>query len=84
MTQSSVFHRDLVSDLPVVVSGDGNYLIDDTGQRYLDACGGAAVSCLGHDNLSVREAIKSQVDKLRRDMQEHKEKQAKRKQKESS
>lgn len=64
MTQSSVFHRDLVSDLPVVVSGDGNYLIDDKGRRYLDACGGAAVSCLGHDNISVREAIKRQVDQL--------------------
>jgi adenosylmethionine-8-amino-7-oxononanoate aminotransferase len=64
MTQSSVFHRDLASDLPVVVGGDGNYLIDDTGRRYLDACGGAAVSCLGHDNAAVRAAIKAQVDQL--------------------
>ncbi len=64
MAQSSVFHRDLVSDLPVVVSTEGNYLIDETGRRYLDACGGAAVSCLGHDNEKVREAIKAQVDQL--------------------
>ena len=64
MSDSSVFHRDLHSDLPVVVGGDGNYLIDETGRRYLDACGGAAVSCLGHDHPKVREAIKAQVDQL--------------------
>lgn len=64
MTQGSVFHRDLQSDLPVVVAGDGNYLIDSAGRRYLDACGGAAVSCLGHDNAKVRDAIKAQVDQL--------------------
>ncbi|MFQ1701663.1 aspartate aminotransferase family protein [Loktanella agnita] len=64
MAQSSVFHRDLNAELPVIVSGDGSYLIDDTGRRYLDACGGAAVSCIGHSNAKVREAIKAQVDTL--------------------
>ena len=64
MSESSVFHRDLSSDLPVVVAADGNVLIDASGRRYLDACGGAAVSCLGHDHPSVREAIKNQVDQL--------------------
>ncbi len=64
MVQSSVFHRDLNADLPTVVSGHGSYLIDDTGRRYLDACGGAAVSCIGHSNAKVREAIKAQVDTL--------------------
>lgn len=64
MANSSVFHRDLNSDLPIVVAGDGNYLIDASGRRYLDACGGAAVSCLGHDHPKVREAIKAQVDQL--------------------
>ena len=64
MTHSDVFHRDLNSDLPVVVAGDGNYLIDASGKRYLDACGGAAVSCVGHNHPAVREAIKAQVDQL--------------------
>lgn len=59
-----VLHRTLNSDLPRVVGGDGNYLIDSDGRRYLDACGGAAVSCLGHSNTAVREAIKQQVDKI--------------------
>ncbi|WP_394198501.1 aspartate aminotransferase family protein [Litoreibacter albidus] len=61
---SHVFHRSLTSDLPTVVGGRGNYLIDDSGRAYLDACGGAAVSCLGHDHPKVREAIKAQVDTL--------------------
>ncbi|SFA68880.1 hypothetical protein SAMN05421688_0053 [Poseidonocella pacifica] len=64
MAESSVFHRDLHSSLPVAVAGEGNYLIDGAGRRYLDACGGAAVSCLGHDHPKVREAIKAQVDRL--------------------
>ncbi|MEM8627573.1 MAG: aminotransferase class III-fold pyridoxal phosphate-dependent enzyme, partial [Pseudomonadota bacterium] len=49
---------------PTAVAGDGVYLIDTSGKRYLDACGGAAVSCLGHSNATVREAIKTQLDSL--------------------
>ncbi len=59
-----VLHRNLGATLPTVVSGDGNYLIDSDGKRYLDACGGAAVSCLGHDNARVRDAVKAQMDKV--------------------
>lgn len=59
-----VLHRTLNSNLPTVVSGDGNYLIDADGRRYLDACGGAAVSCLGHSNAAVRDAVKEQMDKV--------------------
>jgi adenosylmethionine-8-amino-7-oxononanoate aminotransferase len=61
---SFVLHRNLSSSLPVIVGGEGSYLIDNTGKRYLDACGGAAVSCLGHNHQVVRDAIKAQVDKL--------------------
>lgn len=64
MTESRVFHRDLGADLPVVVATEGNVLIDGDGRRYLDACGGAAVSCLGHDNPKVRAAIKAQIDRV--------------------
>lgn len=64
MGQSSIFHRDLESDLPMVVAGDGSYLVDADGKRYLDACGGAAVSCLGHNHPKVRAAIKAQVDHI--------------------
>ena len=49
---------------PVAVGGDGCYIIDSEGKRYLDGSGGAAVSCLGHSHPAVIEAIKSQVDRL--------------------
>ncbi|WP_172331946.1 aspartate aminotransferase family protein [Mangrovicoccus sp. HB161399] len=61
---SNVFPRKCNSDLPTAVGGDGCYLIDAAGTRYLDGSGGAAVSCLGHSNTRVREAIKAQVDRL--------------------
>ena len=40
------------------------YLVDSTGKRYLDACGGAAVSCLGHGHPDILAAMHAQVDKL--------------------
>ncbi|MFB9148953.1 aspartate aminotransferase family protein [Roseovarius ramblicola] len=59
---SNVLHRSLTTTLPTVSGGEGSYLIDQDGKRYLDACGGAAVSCLGHDNARVRAALKAQID----------------------
>jgi len=59
-----VFHRQPKATYPVAVAGDGPWLIDREGGRYLDACGGAAVSCLGHSDTAVRDAIKAQVDTL--------------------
>ncbi|MFQ3788368.1 aspartate aminotransferase family protein [Halomonas sp. A29] len=61
---SHVFHRSLTQDYPTAVKGEGPYLIDDQGRRYLDACGGAAVSCLGHSDVAVIEAIREQVGKV--------------------
>lgn len=50
--------------MPTVASGDGVYLIDNTGKKYLDGSGGAAVSCLGHSNERVIAALNRQVEKL--------------------
>lgn len=61
---SHVFHRHLNQSYPVAVRGDGPYLIDADRRRYLDASGGAAVSCLGHSDADVVEAIREQVGKL--------------------
>ncbi|PVA05502.1 aspartate aminotransferase family protein [Thalassorhabdomicrobium marinisediminis] len=61
---SSVFHRASRANLPTAIRGDGCYIIDDTGKRYLDACGGAAVSCLGHSNEKVRAAMHAQLDQI--------------------
>ena len=61
---SHIFPRHSKSNPPIIGTGDGCYLIDQTGKRYLDACGGAAVSCLGHSTDAVTEAIKEQLDKV--------------------
>lgn len=61
---SHVFPRHCFSEFPTAVGGDGCYVIDQNGKRYFDGSGGAAVSCLGHSNERVREAIKAQVDQL--------------------
>ena len=62
---SHIFPRHCHSNPPVAVAGDGVYLIDSTGKRYLDGSGGAAVSCLGHSDQTVTDAIKAQLDKLK-------------------
>lgn len=59
-----VFHRNPKHEYPLAVSGDGPYVIDSKGKRYLDASCGAAVSCLGHSDREVIEAIKAQLDRL--------------------
>ncbi|AIR91516.1 aspartate aminotransferase family protein [Pseudomonas cremoricolorata] len=61
---SHVLHRSLTQTYPTAVAGDGPYLIDSNGRRYLDASGGAAVSCLGHSDPEVIEAIRQQVGQL--------------------
>ncbi|MGB0670470.1 MAG: aspartate aminotransferase family protein [Rhodospirillales bacterium] len=58
-----VFHRQLTSSLPMAAYGDGPYIVDTRGKRYLDASGGAAVSCLGHSDADVVAAIKYQLDR---------------------
>ena len=49
---------------PMGTSGDGVYLVDSDGKQYLDGSGGAAVSCLGHGDRDVIEAIKKQLDSM--------------------
>lgn len=49
---------------PVAVRGEGLYVYDASGKRYIDASGGAAVSCLGHRHPEIRRAITEQLDKL--------------------
>ncbi len=56
-----VFHRNPRERYPVAVRGDGAYLVDRDGKRYLDASGGAAVSCLGHSDAAVARAIQEQL-----------------------
>jgi adenosylmethionine-8-amino-7-oxononanoate aminotransferase len=61
---SHIFPRHTKNLPPVAVSGQGCYLTDANGKQYLDASGGAAVSCLGHGDRTVIEAVKAQLDQL--------------------
>ncbi|TQV82264.1 aspartate aminotransferase family protein [Denitrobaculum tricleocarpae] len=61
---SHVFPRHTKAKLPVASHGDGAYIVDSDGKRYLDACGGAAVSCLGHSDAAVTDAVRSQMDSI--------------------
>src|SRR6266545_7563462 len=61
---SHILHRSLRFTPPVAVSGRGMYITDADGKQYLDACGGAAVSCLGHGHPDVLAAMHEQTDRL--------------------
>jgi len=50
--------------LPRIRHGAGAYLIDETGKRYLDGSGGPVLSCIGHGNREVIDAIKEQLDRF--------------------
>ncbi|GAB2887267.1 aspartate aminotransferase family protein [Paralcaligenes ginsengisoli] len=59
-----VFHRNPKQQLDFAVRGQGIELFDQHNRSYIDASGGAAVSCLGHGHPAVIKAIKQQLDQL--------------------
>jgi adenosylmethionine-8-amino-7-oxononanoate aminotransferase len=59
-----IFPRHTKSALPAVGRGQGVYLYDTSGKEYFDGSGGAAVSCLGHGDRDVNNAIKAQLDQV--------------------
>lgn len=61
---SHIFHRQFRPSWPVAVSAQGITLTDAQGRTYLDASGGAAVSCLGHGHPEVMAAMHAQIDRL--------------------
>jgi len=65
VTRSSrVLHRSLRETPPKAIGGEGVYLFAEGGRRVLDASGGAAVSCLGHQHPRVIEAMTRQASQL--------------------
>lgn len=59
-----VLHRSSRTVPPLAVGGHGVWLVEQGGREVLDASGGAAVSCLGHQHPRLVEAIKRQADRL--------------------
>src|SRR3954471_13913059 len=64
MAGGHVFHRSTRACPATAVSGAGIFLTDSDGRRYVDACGGAAVSCLGHAHPAVVAAVADQSARL--------------------
>jgi adenosylmethionine-8-amino-7-oxononanoate aminotransferase len=62
--QGNVFYRRLTKQFPRIVRGEGCWLEDSEGKRYLDACGGAFVACLGHGNTEIADAMAEQARRV--------------------
>ena len=61
---SPVFYRSLARDFPLAVKGEGCWIEDETGKRYLDAAGGAFVASIGHGVAEIGEAMAAQARRI--------------------
>ena len=59
-----ILHRQIGHSYPSAASGQGAVIRDSEGKEYIDASGGAAVSCLGHSHPEVLAAMRAQLDTL--------------------
>ncbi len=59
-----ILHRQIRHTLPVAASARGMTITDNAGREYIDASGGAAVSCLGHGHPDVLAAMHAQIDRV--------------------
>ena len=62
--ESPVFYRSLTREFPLAVRGDGCWVEDEAGKRYLDAVGGAFVANIGHGVREIGEAMAHQAGKI--------------------
>ncbi len=62
--ESSVFYRNLNRAYPKISHGEGVWLFDDAGKRYLDACSGAFVANIGHGVPEIAKAVSEQLEKV--------------------
>jgi adenosylmethionine-8-amino-7-oxononanoate aminotransferase len=64
MAMTRVLHRSIAHRYPIAAGGRGIHIYDEAGKAYIDASGGAAVSCLGHGHPDVLAAMHAQLDKI--------------------
>lgn len=64
MPAGKLINNDLTIDFPQAVRGEGVYLFDPLGNRYLDACSGALVANLGHGRPEIIRAMADQAEEL--------------------
>jgi adenosylmethionine-8-amino-7-oxononanoate aminotransferase len=61
---SSLFSRNLRKQYPVAVRGEGSWIVDSGGRRYLDASGQAAVVSIGHGVAEIGRAMAEQSNRI--------------------
>lgn len=59
---SHIIHRSLLKTPLTAARAQGIHIYDQNGKAYIDASGGAAVSCLGHGHPDVLAAMHAQID----------------------
>ena len=59
-----ILHRQIGHSYPIATAARGIVIRDSAGKEYIDASGGAAVSCLGHSHPDVLAAMHRQLDQL--------------------
>jgi hypothetical protein len=59
-----ILHRQIGQTYRTAARGEGVHIFDTQGRAYIDASGGAAVSCLGHGDAEVNAAMKAQIDRV--------------------
>lgn len=59
-----IFYRKLARTYPLVTHGEGIYLYDENGKRYIDGSGGALVVNIGHGRREVLQKITEQVEQV--------------------
>jgi adenosylmethionine-8-amino-7-oxononanoate aminotransferase len=61
---SSLLNRQIAASYPVAVRVEGAIIVDRDGRSYIDACGGAAVSSVGHAHPKVIAAMREHLDRI--------------------
>jgi len=65
LSNSTYLPQNLSRKYPFIVRGEGCYLIDDEGKKYLDgAAGGVSACCIGHGVTAIADAMAEQAGKL--------------------
>ena len=64
MMNDHVFYANVVDDCPIIDRGEGIYMWDVTGKRYIDASSGPLVSNIGHGVKEIRDAAYAQMEKI--------------------
>ncbi len=62
--QGHVFYRKMDHQRPIVSHGEGIYLYDSDGKRYLDGSGGPFVVNVGHGRREIIDAMQEQMEKV--------------------